>query len=337
MSALRMNEKIKTSVSRRGFLRVLGAVGAWTAGGVEHGRLFAGTVTECDPNLTLLMSDIHVNGQPVGDTYQRGKLAETVAEILKLDPLPSRAIIFGDLAWLYGNKMDYQYSAAQLKPLSDAGIDITIGMGNHDRRSTFLEVYPSYVRTTKVPGRIVSVVNAGPIDFIMLDGLQGTDGRGASDMGPVPGALCKDQQDWLLAELPKWKKPVFVCSHFPLHEMRAGDKSLGALLLSSPNVAGYIHGHDHQWYTKFISKPWPSTQLCRSLCLPSTGHWGDIGYALMRVQNDEAVVTLRERDFYYPKPIPQKPSDAIAWKAIARGHQGLKCIFPLPSRAASST
>ena len=94
---------------------------------------------------------------------------ETVAEILKLDPLPSRAVVFGDLAWLWGNKMDYQCSAPYLKMLEDAGIPVTVGMGNHDRRSTFLEVHPRYAKTTKIPGRIVSVVDAGAVDFLMLE------------------------------------------------------------------------------------------------------------------------------------------------------------------------
>ena len=318
--------------SRRGFLRLFAATGAAAAGaGCASGRLFTGAAADHDPNLMVFLSDIHVNGQSTGDTYQRGKLAESVAEILKLDPLPSRAIVFGDLAWLWGNKKDYECSAPQLKLLVDAGIELAIGMGNHDRRATFLEVYPDYVRTTKVPGRIVSVVDAGPVDFIMLDGLQGTDDRGPKDMGPVPGALNKDQQDWVLDVLPKWRKPVFVCSHFPMQELKAGGKPIGRLFLDSPNVAGYIHGHDHMWYTRMSRRDWSSSQVFRSLCLPSTGHWGDIGYALMRVQDGEAVVTLREREFYYPKPTPKRPADAVTWKAIARDHQGLSCIFPLPS------
>ena len=226
--------------------------------------------------------------------------------------------------------MDYQCSAPYLKLLEDAGIPVTIGMGNHDRRSTFLEVHPRYATTTKVPGRIVSVVDVGAVDFLMLDGLQGTDDRGPKDMGPVPGALSKDQQDWVLDALPKWKKPVFVCSHFPVHELKAGGKPLDKLLVESRNVAGYIHGHDHRWYTKFMRKGWSYTQIKRTLCLPSTGHWGDIGYALMRTEGDKAVVSLRQRDFYYPRPEPMDPADREIWKIVVRENQGLTCTFPLP-------
>ena len=326
-----MQETSAGSVSRRNFLRMFGAAGTFAVGGCASGRFFTGAAADHDSNLTVFLSDIHVNGQPTGDTYQRDRLVSTVAEILRLDPLPSRAIVFGDLAWLWGNKMDYECSAKQLKLLADAGIHVTIGMGNHDRRSSFLEVYPDYARTTKVPGRIVSVVDAGAVDFIMLDGLQGTDGRGPKDMGPVPGALCKDQQDWVLDVLPKWKKPVFVCSHFPVNELKAGGKPLEKLILDSPNVAGYIHGHDHSWYTRNLIPGYNSSQLKRSLCLPSTGHWGDIGYALMRVRGGEAVVSLCERDYYFPTPKPPKnPDVARTWKAIVRDHQGLSCTFALP-------
>ena len=322
------------SFSRRSFLRLLGATGVVTVGDspAAHAadRLFTGGAADHDPNLIVLLSDCHVNGQAKGDAYQRRRLEATVAEILRLNQLPSRAIVFGDLAWLWGDRMDYEYGASQLNLLENAGIKVTIGMGNHDRRSTFLEVYPEYAKTTKVPGAIVSVVDAGAVDFIMLDGLQGQDDRAPNDMGPESGALSSDQQDWILSVLPKWSKPVFVCSHYPLHELKAGGKPLGLLLLDSLNVAGYIHGHDHQWYTKFLYRNWSSSSMVRQLCLPSTGHWGDIGYALMRIKDGKAVVTLREREYYYPTPNAKTPAVVETWKAIVSDRQGLKCTFVLP-------
>jgi len=45
-------------------------------------------------------------------------------------------------------------------PLEAVGIRVTLTMGNHDRRDAFLEVFPEYAKTTKVPGRIVSVVES---------------------------------------------------------------------------------------------------------------------------------------------------------------------------------
>ena len=127
-----------------------------------------------------------------------------------------------------------------------------------------------------------------------------------------------------------FRSPVFVCSHFPVHELKAGGKPLDKLLVDSPNVAGYIHGHDHRWYTRFMRKGWNFTKVKRTLCLPSTGHWGDIGYALMRTEDDKATVSLRQRDFYYPRPEPMDPADRALWQIVVRENQGLSCTFPLP-------
>jgi hypothetical protein len=313
------------NVSRRGFIGGLGAAAVAP-------RLFAKKPSDYDPDLTVLLSDIHVNGVKGDAVYQREKFACVVGEILKLTPLPSRAVVFGDLAWLFGRKEDYLQSLPYLKQLEDAGIPVTIGMGNHDRRSTFLEVHPSYLERTKVPGRIVTVCDAGAVDFLMLDGLQGTDDRGLRDMGPGFGKLDKDQQDWLLAELPKRKKPFFVCSHFPVQELTAGGKPLSRALVTAPNVIGYIHGHDHRWYTRDMGMGWKKTGAKRTLCLPSTGAWGDIGYALMRTSKDRAVASLVQREFYYPRP--PKPGMPVQhlWNAIVKANQNQTCTFAMPEK-----
>ena len=275
-------------LSRRRFLGMAGA-------SVAAPRLFAKAKSDYDPDLTVLLSDIHV---------------------------------FGDLAWLFGRKEDYLQSLPYLKQLEDAGIPVTIGMGNHDRRSTFLEVHPSYLERTKVPGRIVTVCDAGAVDFLMLDGLQGTDDRGLRDMGPGFGKLDKDQQDWLLAELPKRKKPFFVCSHFPVQELTAGGKPLARALVTAPNVIGYIHGHDHRWYKRYMRNGWRKGEIVkRTLCLPSTGHWGDIGYVLLRTCGNRAVASLVQKEFFFPSPSePGAPANAL-WDVIVAENKGQTCTF----------
>lgn len=316
------------NLSRRHFLFCTGA--ASLAGGCASGRFFMGKAADFDPDLTLFLSDTHIHAGRNGTSYQKEKFAVLVAEILALDPLPARAIIFGDLARHAGAKADYEHAVEALKPLRDAGIAVTVGMGNHDRRSTFLECFPDHAQGTKVPGRIVRVVDAGPVDFLMLDGLQGTDDRALTDMGPVPGALDKAQQEWLADALPKWKKPVFVCAHFPVEELNVCGRPLARLLLDVPAVAGYIHGHDHRWYTLPIHT-WGSAIVKRSLCLPSTGHWGDIGYALFRTTGDKAVVSLRQTEYYFPRP-PESGAaiDRRGWDLICAENQGRTCTFPLP-------
>lgn len=338
------------NVTRRDFLKFLGAGGAAMAFGsakcemqsaedanaqlcTSHSAL---RTRRLDPDLTILFSDCHVNGvhdesNPSLPVYQAERLERAVAQMLALDPLPARAVCFGDLSYLWGLKEDYELGARLLKPLADAGIALTIGMGNHDRRSTFLEVFPDYAKTTKIPGKIVSVVDAGAVDFIMLDGLQGSDTRGERDMGPGNGAFCKDQQDWLMAELPKWKKPVFVCSHWGMGGLRVGNKSLHKFLIDMPTVAGYIHGHDHLWKMGFAHESWKSPRLMKSLCLPSTGHWGDIGWTLMRTDAAAAKVELKIDDWYFPRPDPLLPgANKAQWRLNLEEKRGQTCSFALP-------
>ena len=307
-----------SSVSRRVFLGSLGAAAAVP-------RLFAKAPADYDPNLTVLLSDLHVNG--LRNTHQLGRLERAVGEILAMNPLPARAVVFGDVSYFYGRREDYLRSLPCLKQLEDAGIPVTIGMGNHDRRLTFLEVHPDYATRTKVPGRIVSVCDAGAVDFIMLDALQGADGRAWNDRGPNTGLLDKDQQDWLAAALPEWKKPVFVCSHFPVGDLSVGGKPLAHLLVRTPSVVGYIHGHEHRWYSRDVWEAWRKAAPKQSLCLPSTGAWGDIGYALLRTSKGRAVASLVQRAFFYPRPPKPGAPVELLWKTIVQANQNKTCTF----------
>ena len=308
------------NVSRRGFIGGLGAAAVAP-------RIFAKKPLDYDPDLTVLLSDIHVKGGSSASAHQLGRFERTVGEILVLNPLPARAVVFGDLSYFYGHREDYLRSLPYLKQLEDAGIPVTIGMGNHDRRSTFLEVHPSYATRTKVPGRIVTVCDAGAVDFLMLDGLQGADNRALNDKGPNNGQLDKDQQDWLEAALPAWKKPIFVCSHFPVGDLSVGGKPLAYLLVRTPSVVGYIHGHEHRWCPRDMREPWRKTVSKQSLCLPSTGAWGDIGYALLRTSKGRAVASLVQHEFFYPRPPKPGAPVELLWKTIVQANQGKTCMF----------
>lgn len=321
------------NVSRRGLLRGIMATAAASAAPTVLVRAVEEpSKPRLDPDLILLFSDCHVNGHlDRYEQHERPALKDTLERILRLDPLPAQAIFFGDLAYLWGHREDYALARELLKPLADAGIKLTIGMGNHDRRSTFLDVFPEYAKTTRIPGKVVSVVDAGAVAFIMLDGLQGTDDRKLDDGGPGNGALCEAQQEWLKAELPKCKKPVFVCSHWPTGNFKICGEALHKFLMHQPMVAGYIHGHDHRWRKNVEWESWKSPRLLKTLCLPSTGHWGDIGFALMRVTADAATVSLCQHDFYFPSPNPQEPgANFEMWRQITEENRNLKCSFTLP-------
>lgn len=318
----RYNGNMNLTMTRRNFMKGFAACAAFAA----TPEAFAQAVRlRHDPDLTALISDCHINGRPgVFEQYQPEELAKTIAEILRLDPLPARAVFFGDLARMGGCVEDYRLAREVLKPMSDAGIRLYLGMGNHDSVRPFLEVFPEYEKLTSIPGEIVLTVDAGAVDFVMLDILAGDREKDGS-------CISKAQQDWLAEALPKWKKPVFVCSHYAAGAVKVQGKRLHELLLASPMSAGYIHGHDHRWRRDVMWQGWTSPRVVKTLCLPSTGHWGDIGWALMRTGGGRAKVSLYQRDFWFPiKDSPEPGADHEMWRLNTAENQGATCTFTLP-------
>jgi len=314
--------------NRRAFLRAVLSCGA-VAGLQGCGtRLFTGARRDYDEHLTVFLSDLHVRSN---DTYQYRRLAQIVQEILRMDPLPRRVVVFGDIAYLYGQAGDYRTSASLLRLFVDAGIELTLGMGNHDRRSNFLAAWPEYHKRLLMSSRIVSSANLGPADLLMLDGLQGTDTRGETDSGPVPGALDQAQQEWLKDRIDRLERPTFFASHFPISELRVCGKPLSQALGASPLVAGYIHGHDHRWYADWCHRGWgKDLPPFRTLCLPSTGHWGDIGYTTFRTSGKVARAAFVQKDFYFPKPEEEGSTRKPVWDDIMAEHNGAACVFRIP-------
>ncbi len=280
--------------------------------------LFAKQPSEFDENLMVFFADTHIAGV-VSSGYQSNELIRAVANVLSLRPLPRNVCVFGDFAHLSGFKADYEAAAKIIAPLSDAGIKVTIALGNHDRRSPFLELYPDYAKTTKVPGRIVSTVTTPHADLILLDSCQ---------EGPVEGKLNDEQKEWLSSTLKNYAKPVFVGSHHPLNEL-----GIAKDLVSSPMVAGYIHGHNHRWLKTWRKRNWRDTFTLRQLCLPSTGHWGDIGYTLFRIQPDRAIAELCQHDFFFPKPASRPEEAPPEWAIYVEENKGQQCTFLLPRQS----
>ena len=288
-----------------------------------------------DDTLIAILSDCHV-GNWNSTKYQGVKFAECVARVLALDPLPSKMFIPGDLAYLWGRKEDYELSRTLLQPVLDAGIEVTIGMGNHDRRENFLERWPEYAERSPVPGRIVSKVRGVYFDYIMADTL---DQPMETDRWITPGTLDDAQREWLKLECAASKRPLLVLAHHPAGEL--GDpgkgntpgsaRKFGELIMGSKdtptNCCGYIHGHDHRWYVTRLLKHWSEECVGQTVALPSTGHWGDIGYCLLREHPDRAELSLVQYDYFSPKPLTADVAPNPAWQAIVRDNAGKRCTF----------
>lgn len=300
-----------------------------------------------DPGLAVFMSDLHVWGggrrtfgpYPIND-YPREHLDVAVNGILAMDPLPATVFVPGDISWLYGDIEDYRYVKPVLGRLEEAGVRLVLGMGNHDRRETFFETWTQYAETTPVKGAVVTRVDAGPCDFIMLDSLhQPEKVIQLNQTGPyVAGVLDDAQQQWLEAEIAKIRKPTYLMAHHPASQLKVCGRNLADIIRTNPNLPGFIHGHDHFWRLSYFGTKWESVwvrgdgtynfkslaDFKRQLCLPSVSNWGDIGYVTCRIDGEGLLFESVLNDFYGVHPVP-KEKRPCHWDAIRAEHNGLKC------------
>lgn len=276
------------------------AVGLATAGWAANVPL--------DENLVALFSDLHVTAN-TNSPYQREGVAQCVREVLALNPRPAHVLMYGDLSFLQGETNDYLVLKELVKPLEAAGIQWHTCLGNHDRREAFSSVFPERAEASLVPGRLVSVVSTPHVDFILLDSCL---------EGPVRGALDDAQRAWLTQTLARATRPVIVGAHHTLKEIDVAN-----LMVSNAVCVAYIQGHHHAW----LHQP---QQGVETLCLPSTGHWGDIGYVMANLNAAEAVFTLYQRDYYYPARSTTTP-DVIKpeWKERVAKNHGSQWRVPL--------
>jgi len=256
-----------------------------------------------DENLVALFSDTHVT-QDKNNPHQKAGLARCIRDVLALNPRPANVLFYGDLAFNHGETSDYRLLKELVKPLEDAGIRWSVCFGNHDRRTAFFSVFPERKAAAPlVPDRLVTVVKTPHADFILLDSCL---------EGPVNGGLDDAQRAWLKETLARTTKPVFVGAHHPIMET-----GVAGLLASNAVYAAYIHGHNHTWLQR-------QELGVETLCLPSTGHWGDIGYVLVKLDAEGAVFTLRQRDYYTPRPAAKPEDVKPEWKARVQKNDGIQ-------------
>lgn len=302
------------TLGRRGFVRL----GTLAAGGLALEGRAAGTRAR-DPALAALISDLHVNGEKPTPTYQRDYLARCVRDILALDPLPAQAVCLGDISNFWGYAADYAAAAALLRPLADAGIGLVLGLGNHDHRENFLRQWPACAARSPVAGRIVSKVAFPHADLLLLDSLNAEPLVPGGEMRL--GEIGKEQMDWLMATLDRATRPVFVAMHHKPEEL-----GLVRPLLERPAVAGVLHGHYHWWGGSICETDGKGGRTLWKAGLPSTGAWGDIGFALFRVNPHGAELVCRMADFFYPAPLPAKRRPAL-WDVLRKARDGQKVCF----------
>ena len=300
------------TMTRRGFL---GGTAAFAALGAGCATANAAAARPLDPEAIGGISDIHV-GLPLARQkyktmrdypHQPAASQALVREILALPRPPANVLCLGDISLAFGETEDYAIAAETLKPLMDAGIKVTCAMGNHDIRAEFLKYFPGYDKTTKVPGRFVSVVNTPHADFILLDSLEEPDKRGSYGACTKKG-LGKEQLEWLKETIAAATRPTFLCAHHP-----ASGLGIPMSIYKNRIVPGYLHGHTHQWTTGYLRGDFDETaRMLREVGFPTLGFEWDVGWGLIRTTAKGATLLCNARDFYYPRPVPK------AWSRISR-------------------
>ena len=118
--------------TRRDFL-----CGAVSAGSLAYGATVVNVTAEppsgttgIDPNLSVLISDVHVPLPWSEQKYRTGReypwiigqIQRFVGEILALRPLPAHVFGFGDISIAFAEEREYEIAETLLRPLADAGI-----------------------------------------------------------------------------------------------------------------------------------------------------------------------------------------------------------------------
>ena len=247
-------------ITRRSFL---GRAAAVTTGLVAAGSLRA---NEASPHETLaLCSDTHIAADPAtlrSDVNMSAHFQEALKQIITSPDKPGRLMINGDCAYLTGQPDDYKTFLGHLTPVREAGLPITLALGNHDDRDPFRSALKETgIEPSPVPDKQVAIVPGKHVNWFLLDSLEA--------VNSTPGLLGKPQLDWLDGVLKQHAdKPAFVMAHHNVEYRKhlksaevivevadrripaAGltdDEQLLEVLAAHSNVAAYFCGHTHQW------------------------------------------------------------------------------------------
>ena len=235
-------------INRRRFLAGTLAAGS----GLLLPRRLLAEETATDPNLWVLMADIHIpaDREKSNDGVQPVKNLElAIEQILALAPRPAGVIVAGDLPFLYGEAGDYAMLGKLIQPLTAAGVPIHFALGNHDNRARFLAAFPQAKAHAAVDpgslGKFVTVLNTPHADWILLDSLSRPDG--------TAGRMGKAELAWLAKTLDaRPERPVLLVAH---HNPDREHKNSGLIdtaeffqtILPRKQVKAYFFGHQHCW------------------------------------------------------------------------------------------
>lgn len=300
-----ISEEVIT-MQRRDFLRMV-AFAALSARYCSIESLLAADV-QIDDNIVAIFSDTHLHGP---ETVQHVvRFNQSVAKILAMNPRPANLLIYGDVAYLEGKIEEYELFRKLIKPIEQAGIKWEIAMGNHDRIMNYRTVFPErFEKEQPVKDCYINIVETPRADFILLDSYL---------KGQVRGDICDEQRSWLTETLKKYtEKPVFVGCHHPEAETKLAD-----ILKACPKFVAYLHGHHHYYRT-------PVQDGMQTICFPSVGHWGDMGFMTVFLSEKEATFVPNIDAYQWSKYGYVKTPEEDVEKYLAMLNENSP-VLPLP-------
>ncbi|WP_281859040.1 phosphodiesterase [Litoreibacter halocynthiae] len=194
----------------------------------------------------LVLTDTHLvePGEDIIGLNPSERLAGVLDHALEHHPDAARIVILGDLTH-HGRPTQY----AQLRDvLARVDIPVSLMLGNHDDRATFIAEFPDAPLTAS--GHVQHVVELGSHRLICLDSFD-------ADATPRhSGILCEARLAWLRNALESANgAPVTLALHHPpfltgldgMDDIRLrNEDDLHALIAEFPNVVQLLCGHVHR-------------------------------------------------------------------------------------------
>jgi 3',5'-cyclic AMP phosphodiesterase CpdA len=177
------------------------------------------------------ITDLHIAPESDALKHARnvGRLRAAIRSIASLTPKPAAIVATGDLTDT-GTAEEFQTLDAILQ---EAGIPVYLGIGNHDRRAPFRQVFPG--TPIDANGHIQYTADLGGLTLIMLDTVE---------EGRVGGAFGERRASWLRQALRVHRKePTLIALHHPpvASGIRRLDPEPGAQWV--PELAAALDGH----------------------------------------------------------------------------------------------
>lgn len=192
-----------------------------------------------------LLSDTHIPGDRKNG-YRGFNPWQSLKDIIPAVAAahPAGVVISGDLARLEGKPEDYREAKTLLEPLASQ-MPVYIGLGNHDDRTQFLQVFGNTLpgNHPKVQDRHLTLLEHPTVRILVLDSLFASN--------KVAGLLGRQQRLWLASNLGRFAdRPLVLVVHHTLGDddgdLLDADR-LFALLRPHRHIKAIIFGHSHTW------------------------------------------------------------------------------------------